>query len=150
MKENIRIFQDLGIEIMGFFVIGWDADTKDTYRQTLDFCNEMKIIPIILTLTPMPGSLVYDEYLEQGRIFSELAWDHYGGNSVVFKHPTMDPQEMHDLNFQVLRKGFKMGRILSRTLHTVKNRPSLSVGMNSFFTQLALMKGFLFLHEQSP
>jgi radical SAM superfamily enzyme YgiQ (UPF0313 family) len=150
MKENIRIFQDLGIEIMGFFVIGWDADTQDTYRQTLDFCNEMKIIPIILTLTPMPGSPIYDEYLEQGRIFTELSWDHYGGNAVVFKHPTMDPQEMHDLNFQVLRKGFSMGRILSRAFHTVRHRPSLSVGMNSFFTQLALMKGFLFLHEQSP
>jgi hypothetical protein len=110
----------------------------------------MKIIPIILTLTPMPGSPIYDEYLEQGRIFTELTWDHYGGNAVVYKHPTMDPQEMLDLNFQVLRKGFRMGRILSRALHTVKNRPSLSVGMNSFFTQLALMKGFLFLHEQSP
>ncbi len=150
MKENIRIFQDLGIEIMGFFVIGWDADTSDTYRQTLDFCNEMKIIPIILTLSPMPGSPIYDEYLEQGRIFTGLSWDHYGGNSVVFKHPTMEPEEMRHLNFQVLRKGFSMGRILSRAFYTVKNRPSLSVGMNSFFTQLALMKGFLFLHEQSP
>ncbi|UCH22185.1 MAG: B12-binding domain-containing radical SAM protein [Deltaproteobacteria bacterium] len=149
MKENIRIFQDLGIEIMGFFVIGWDEDTPDTYRRTLDFCNEMKIIPIILTLTPMPGSPIYDEYLEQGRIFTELSWDHYGGNSVVFKHPTMDPEKMHKLNFQVLRKGFGMGRILSRTLHTVRHRPSFSIAMNSFFTQLALMKGFLFLYEQS-
>jgi radical SAM superfamily enzyme YgiQ (UPF0313 family) len=149
MKENIRIFQDLGIEIMGFFVIGWDADTPDTYRQTLDFCNQMKIIPIILTLTPMPGSPIYDDYLEQGRLFSELSWDHYGGSTVVFKHPTMDPETMHTLNLQVLQKGFKMGRILSRTFHTVRHRPSFAVAMNSFFTQLALMKGFLFLYEES-
>lgn len=149
MKENIRIFQDLGIEIMGFFVIGWDEDTPDTYRQTLDFCNEMKIIPIILTLTPMPGSPIYDEYLQQGRIFTELSWAHYGGNAVVFKHPTMDPETMRKLNFQALRKGFKMSRILGRAFHTVRHRPSVSIAMNSFFTQLALMKGFLFLYEQS-
>ena len=147
MKENIRIFQDLGIEIMGFFVIGWDEDTPDTYEQTLEFCIQMKIIPIILTLTPMPGSPIYAEYLEQGRLFSELSWDHYGGSAVVFKHPTMDPQEMHALNFEVLRKGFKTGRILSRAFHTVRHRPSVAVAMNSFFTQLALMKGFLFLYE---
>ena len=147
LKENVRIFQDLGIEIMGFFVIGWDEDTLGTYRQTLDFCNEMKIIPIILTLTPMPGSPIYDEYLEAGRMFAELSWDHYGGNAVVYKHPTMDPIDMRDTNFEVLRKGFKMGRILSRTLHTVRHRPSFAVAMNSFFTQLALMKGFLFLYE---
>ncbi|UCH21800.1 MAG: hypothetical protein JSU83_00600, partial [Deltaproteobacteria bacterium] len=84
------------------------------------------------------------------RIFTELSWDHYGGNSVVFKHPAMDPETMHKLNFQVLRKGFGMGRILGRTFHTVRHRPSFSIAMNSFFTQLALMKGFLFLHEQRP
>jgi radical SAM superfamily enzyme YgiQ (UPF0313 family) len=142
MQENIRIIQELGIEIMGFYVIGWDEDTTETYRRTLDFCDEMQIIPFILTLAPMPGSPLYDEYLEQGRIFTELSWDHYGGDSVVFKHPMMDPQEMLDMNSRVLQKGFRMGRILSRTIHTFRNRPSLGVALNSFFTQLGLRKAF--------
>ena len=142
LRENVRIIQELGIEIMGFFVIGWDDDTPETYRRTLDFCNEMQIIPFILTLAPMPGSPVYDDYLKQGRIFTELAWDHYGGDSVVFKHPTMEPREMFDLNSQVMQEGFRMGRIFSRTIHTFRNRPSLGVAMNSFFTQLGLRKSF--------
>jgi radical SAM superfamily enzyme YgiQ (UPF0313 family) len=73
MQENIRIIQELGIEIMGFFVIGWDEDTTETYRRTLDFCDEMQVIPFILTLAPMPGSPLYDEYVEQGRMFTELS-----------------------------------------------------------------------------
>jgi len=48
-KDNVRIIQDLGIEIMGFFVIGWDEDSPETYRRTLEFCDEMNIIPFILT-----------------------------------------------------------------------------------------------------
>ena len=142
MRENIRIIQQLGIEIMGFFVIGWDEDTPETYRRTLDFCDEMKIIPFILNLAPMPGSPIYDEYLEQGRIFTELSWDHYGGDSVVFKHPTMEPKEMYDLNSQVLYEGFSMGRILNRTLHTLRNRPSFGFLLNSFFTQIGIRKTF--------
>jgi radical SAM superfamily enzyme YgiQ (UPF0313 family) len=142
MKENIRIIQSLGIGIMGFFVIGWDEDTPETYWRTLEFCDEMKIIPFILTLTPMPGSQIYEEYLKQGKIFTELAWDHYGGESIVFKHPTMDPLEMYELNAQVLRKGYTIGRILARTFQTFKNRSSLGVALNSFFTQLGLRKGF--------
>ena len=142
MREHIRIIQELGIEIMGFFVVGWDEDTLETYRCTLDFCDEMKIIPFILTLAPMPGSPIYDEYLEQGRIFTELSWEHYGGDSIVFKHPTMDPKEMYDLNSQILHEGFSMGRILSRTLQTFKNRPSLGVTLGSFFTQLGIRKTF--------
>ena len=150
MQENIRIIQELGIEIMGFFVIGWDEDTLETYRRTLDFCDEMQIIPFILTLAPMPGSPIYDEYLEQGRIFTELSWDHYGGDSVVFKHPTMDPKEMFDLNSRVMQEGFSMGRILSRTFHTLRNRPSFGVALNSFFTQLGLRKAFRQRYDRSP
>ena len=150
MRENIRIIQELGIEIMGFFVIGWDEDTPETYRRTLDFCNEMQIVPFILTLAPMPGSPIYEEYLEQGRIFTDLSWAHYGGDSVVFKHPTMDPQEMFDLNSQVLQEGFRMGRILGRTIHTFRNRPSVGVALNSFFTQLGLRKSFRQQFDESP
>ena len=142
LAENVRIIQDLGIEILGFFVIGWDEDTPDTYRRTLDFCDKMNIIPFILTLTPMPGSQIYDEYLTQGRIFPELTWNHYGGNTIVFKHPKMDPEEMYDLNAEVLHDGYSTGRILSRTLHTLRKRPSLGVAMNSFFTQRSLKKSF--------
>lgn len=142
LKDNIRNIQELGIEILGFFVIGWDEDTPDMYQRTLDFCDEMKIIPFILTLTPMPGSPIYDEYLEQGRILTELSWDAYGGDAVVFKHPTMNLEVMSALNTQVLREGFSMGRILSRTFNTFKHRPSLGVALNSFFTQLGIGKAF--------
>jgi len=142
LKDNVRIIQDLGIEILGFFVIGWDEDSLDTYRRTLDFCDEMSIVPFILTLVPMPGSRVYDEYLEQGRIFTDLSWSHYGGESIVFKHPTMSPSEMIAQNSQVLHDGYSLGRVLSRTLHTVRKRPSLDVAMNSFFTQTGLKENF--------
>jgi radical SAM superfamily enzyme YgiQ (UPF0313 family) len=142
LKDNIRNIQELGIEILGFFVIGWDEDSPDMYRRTLDFCDEMKIIPFIFTLTPMPGSPIYDEYLEQGRILTELTWDAYGGDAVVFKHPTMDPEKMYALNSQVLREGFSMGRILRRTFSTFRHRPSAGVALNSFFTQLGMGKAF--------
>ena len=142
LKENVKIIQDLGIEILGFFVIGWDEDSPETYRRTLDFCDEMNIIPFILTLVPMPGSRIYDEYLAQGRILTELSWNHYGGESIVFKHPTMSSEEMSERNSQVLHEGYSMGRVLSRTFHTLKKRPALGVAMNSFFTQASLKKSF--------
>ena len=98
----------------------------------------------------MPGSQIYEDYLGQGRIFTELSWDHYGGESVIFKHPTMDPEEMFELNAHVFRKGYSTGRILVRALHTMKNRFSLGVGLNSFFTQIGLRKGFRERYKRSP
>jgi radical SAM superfamily enzyme YgiQ (UPF0313 family) len=150
MKENVHTIQSLGIEVRGFFVIGWDADTPETYRRTLDFCDECGIAPFIFTLTPMPGSQIYREYLDQGRIFSDRPWDHYGTGHIVYRHPSMSAEEMFDLNAEVMRKGYSMGRILKRTMQTFRYRPSLDVARDSFFTQLGVREAYRRLYAQIP
>jgi hypothetical protein len=147
MKDNIRTIQALGITIHGFFVIGWDHDTPDTYRRTLDFCDECGIVPFIFTLMPTPGSQVYKEYLEQGRIDTEQPWDHYG-SYVVFRHPTMSAQEMMRRNAEVMTEGYTMGRILKRTFTAWRNHPSLDCVKTSLFTQLGLRKAYRDLYAQ--
>lgn len=150
MRENVRLIQSLGIEIMGFFIIGWDEDTLETYQRTLDFCDELNLTPFIFTLRPMPGSQLYQEYLEQGRMFTEIPWDYYGGEAIIFRHPEMSPREMFEENARVMREGYTLGRILKRTWQAVRNRPAPSVGLNSFFTQLGLRKGYRKLYESAP
>ena len=105
-------------------------------------CGPYKLEKLEGAVYHQPGSPIYDEYLEQGRILTEYSWDAYGGNAVVFQHPTMDPKEMFKLNKHVLHDGFSMGRIIGRTIHTFKNRLSPGVALNSFFTQLGMRKAF--------
>jgi len=150
LKENVRTIQSLGIEVRGFFVVGWDGDTPETYRRTLDFCDECGITPFIFTLTPMPGSQIYQEYIEQRRIFSGRPWDHYGTGYIIYRHPTMSPEEMFDLSAEAMSKGYSMGRILKRTIQAVRNRHSLDVATDSFFTQLGVRKAYHQLYEQTP
>ena len=150
MKENIRTIQSFGIEVMGFFVIGWDEDTRETYVRTLDFCDETGVIPFIFTLTPMPGSQIYREYLNAGRIFTDRPWDQYGGGYVVYRHPLMSDTEMLALNAHVMREGYSIGRILKRTLAATRHRPSPDTAKSSFFTQLGLRKAYRQLYEHIP
>jgi radical SAM superfamily enzyme YgiQ (UPF0313 family) len=149
-KNNIRIFQSLGIEVMGFFIVGWDEDTLDTYRRTLDFCDECNITPFIFTLTPMPGSRIYQEYLEKGRIFTDCSWGRYGDGSIVYQHPVMSAEEMFGLNSEVMKKGYSLGRIFKRTLQAVKNRFSFDIATSSFFTQIGLRKAYRQMYDQNP
>jgi len=147
MKDNVRAIQKLGIAILGFFVIGWDHDTPDTYRRTLDFCDECNIVPFIFTLMPTPGSQVYEEYLAQGRIYTARPWDDYG-TRVVFKHPTMSDEQMMRMNGEVMTEGYSMGRILKRTVAALKSRPSLDFAKSLMFTQLGLRKAYRELYGQ--
>jgi radical SAM superfamily enzyme YgiQ (UPF0313 family) len=149
MKSNIRTMQSMGIQVMGFFVIGWDEDTSDTFRRTLDFCDETKVIPFIFTLTPMPGSRIYDEYLEQGRMFSDVSWDEFGGGAIVYEHPTMSPEEMLEAAGTVMRDGYSLGRILKRTLLSARYRFHPNFVMTSFFTQMGIRKSYRQLYGES-
>jgi radical SAM superfamily enzyme YgiQ (UPF0313 family) len=150
MKENIRTIQSFGIEVMGFFVIGWDEDTLDTYLRTLDFCDEAGVVPFIFTLTPMPGSQIYREYLSDGKIITDRPWDQYGGGYIVYRHPLMSETEMLALNAQVMREGYSLGRILKRTLLAARHRLSLDIAKSSFFTQMGLRKAYRQLYEHIP
>ncbi len=140
MKDNIKAFQSLGIIILGFFIVGWDDDTPDTYHRTLEFCDENNIMPFIFTLTPMPGSSIYNEYLQEGRIFTKRPWNEYSGGHVLFKHPGMSTEEMYSAMADVSKKGYTMNRILKRTLHAMRYRFSLDVVMTLLFTQMGMRK----------
>jgi len=150
MENNIKTIQSLGIQIMGFFVIGWDEDTVDTFQRTLDFCNKFNIMPFIFTLTPMPGSQIYNEYLEKGRLLLDHTWDHYGGEHIVFQHPTMSSFEMFEAAGKVMHEGYRMGRIIMRTLLALKYRFSFGFAMTSFFTQIGIRKSYRQLYKESP
>ena len=150
MKENIRTIQSMGIEVRGFFIIGWEEDTAETYRRTLEFCDECGVTPFIFTLTPMPGSQIYREYLQQGRILHDQDWDAYGTGRIVYRHPAMSEQEMFDRNAEVMTKGYSLGRICKRTIQAFRYRPSLGVVMDSLFTQLGVRKAYRQLYAEIP
>ena len=148
MKQNIRTIQSLGIEVRGFFVIGWDNDTAETYRRTLDFCDECGVTPFIFTLTPMPGSQIYREYKEKGRIFPDRPWDQYGTGPIVYQHPAMSEEEMFTENAAVMTEGYSLGRIFKRTFHAFRYQPSLDAVKDSFFTQLGVRTAYRQLYAQ--
>jgi radical SAM superfamily enzyme YgiQ (UPF0313 family) len=142
IKENIRIIQECGIEIIGFFVIGWDSDTVDTYYRTLDFCEQTDIMPVIFTLAPMPGSDIYNELKEQGRIPAGLPWSEFDTGKIVYDHPTMSRQEMMDANREVMKRAFSIDKIFMRSLHNHARHPNEAMTLGSFQSQLGIRKAF--------
>jgi len=124
--------------------------TAETYHRTLEFCDECGITPFIFTLTPMPGSQIYREYLGEGRIYSDRAWDNYGTGRIVYRHPAMSEQEMFERNAEVMTEGYSTTRIVKRTIQAIRNRPSLDAAKDSFFTQLGVRKAYRQLYAQVP
>jgi radical SAM superfamily enzyme YgiQ (UPF0313 family) len=129
MREQIRIVQDHGVFVVGWFVIGWDSDGPDAYRRSLDFADETGIAPVIVNLLPMPGTRCYDELLQAGRMKPGLTWNDYrlekGG--IVYSHPIMSEDEMITSCRRAVQRGYSAGRVLRRSVALASQHPALGL-----------------------
>jgi radical SAM superfamily enzyme YgiQ (UPF0313 family) len=106
IRENIRFIQDQGIIVSGWFVIGYEDDTVDTYYRTLDFCREMHLLPAIFPVKVLPGTRLHERLkrenkLDDGRLFN-------------FVHPSMRDDDIYRALAAVRSEGFSLGQNLRR------------------------------------
>lgn len=107
MKEHIAFIQDQGIAISGWFTLGYEEDTIDTFYETLEFCQETNIIPILCPLEALPGTRLYERLAAEGRISADKA--------INVVHPVMSDKEILGAIKECTKRGFSMGQILRRT-----------------------------------
>jgi len=94
IKRSIKVFHDNGIMVHGMFIFGTDSDTKETFRQTSDFCKDTGIDFVQYSvMTPLPGSQIYHDYEQQGRLLHK-DWEFYDGLHAVFKPKNMTAYEL--------------------------------------------------------
>jgi len=115
IEEGIKTLHKYGIKIHGMFVIGADTDTKESILTTLDFSKKMKLDSAqFLILTPVPGTELFQKFLEEGRILT-TNWEYYDGHHVVFYPKNMSPFEFQKLSFKLF-KGFYSYKLALKNL----------------------------------
>jgi len=54
------------------FMVGYPGETKETIRETIDFCKELNLTPeVIFFITPYPGTELYQMAVAEGKIEDE-------------------------------------------------------------------------------
>jgi radical SAM superfamily enzyme YgiQ (UPF0313 family) len=87
----IKTVKDHGIHIHGMFVLGADTDTLETIHETGDFAIRLGIDTVqFLILTPLPGTQLFQDMLDQGRLL-HTDWSKYDVQHVVFRPQRMSP-----------------------------------------------------------
>lgn len=108
MKEHIRFIQDQGILISGWFVVGYEHDSADTFYQTLDFCREMNLFPAIFHVKAIPGTRLYDRLVREGKLEQ--------GRLMNMGHATISDNDILNALAHVIRQGYSVPEILRRSL----------------------------------
>ena len=84
-----------GINVHGFCIVGFPHDNPETIRETVAFCRRLGIKTAqFSTLTPFPGTKLYEQMQGVLRDVAKKGWNYYDGLQVMFEHPKMKSAEL--------------------------------------------------------
>jgi radical SAM superfamily enzyme YgiQ (UPF0313 family) len=100
----VKDIQAMGIRVVGYFMFGFDYDTKESFDQVYDFVRESKIAyPLINILTPVPGTPVFEKMKKEGRLDLPDAETFKKANplySIPCNHAYFEPKLMSRKEFE--------------------------------------------------
>ncbi len=70
-SEQIGRIREAGISVGGFFIFGFDADSRATGEELFQFIRNTRIsLPFINLLTPVPGTTLFERLKAEGRMLT--------------------------------------------------------------------------------
>jgi radical SAM superfamily enzyme YgiQ (UPF0313 family) len=130
--EAVQNFHDHGIGILASFILGYDHDTPDTFKEILDFCHQAKIDGALFPiLTPYPGTLLRERLKKEGRILTDQ-WDLYDMEHVTFVPKRMSPEKLQE-GFEWLNSSFLSWGSMFRRLFKIHRSLQIFGPMNFGF-----------------
>lgn len=113
-RDSIRRIRKHGIDVSTEMIIGLDGDDNSIFQKTYDFIMDNRIsVPRVHILTPIPGTQLYSEMEQEGRIISR-DFDKFSGGQVVFRPRNIDPNGLQKNYWKLYEHLFTPLNILKR------------------------------------
>ncbi len=96
-SERLARLRAAGIMVYGTFVLGYDHDTPQTFRHTVDFAvAERLFIANFNPLQPLPGTRLYRRLQQEGRLRYQRWWldPDYRWHEALLRPHSMTPEQL--------------------------------------------------------
>lgn len=125
VEETIKRAKDIGIETVGFFMIGLLEDNEQTVRQTIAFAKKLPLDQAEFGIcTPFPGSELYDIAFKKGSLETR-DWEKYDTFKAVSKTNALSTSDLERWQKRAFLEFYLRPRILIKTLLRVRSLENL-------------------------
>jgi len=138
----MELIREVGIESVGFFMLGLPGDTEKSMQKTIDFANKLMLDFAKATITlPYPGTVLFDDYARKGLIKTR-DWGLYNFHNpgMIYDHPNLSFKVINKYYLKFYRSFYLNPKFLRRRLvHSIKNRSFLRdalAGLETFFPRI--------------
>jgi radical SAM superfamily enzyme YgiQ (UPF0313 family) len=136
-NESLAILRQYRLAIYATFLFGYDYDTEESFRETLEFSLKQNFFFTAFNhVVPFPGTPLHDRLEREGRLLYDKWWlsDKYRFGEIAFRPKSMEPHELeqHCLNYR--NKFYSFRSIIKRGFDFKVNCKSLFM-LGVFFIQ---------------
>lgn len=122
LLDSVRKIQSQGLEVMGGFIVGFDADPEDIFQRQVHFIGESAIpLAMVGLLNALPDTQLWRRLKSEGRLLSQSNGDNtsYSLNFV----PKMDASRLLEGYWSLMRTLYSPRLYYQRALDCLKRVP---------------------------
>ncbi len=118
--KMLAAFRSAGIDLNVSLIVGFDTDTSQTIRETIDIAIALQVhLVTLFILTPIPGTQLHAHLEQEGRILHQ-DYSRYDGTHAVFKPRHMTPDVLEELYWTSFQRFYSTGNIVRRFSNIVR------------------------------
>jgi radical SAM superfamily enzyme YgiQ (UPF0313 family) len=121
LVSAVQTLQKSGLEVMGGFIVGFDSDTGDIFKQQFDFIQRSGVATAMVgLLTALPQTRLYQRLKREGRLISETSGDNTAMGALNF-HPKLSREYLENGYRELMRRLYEPRNYYSRIRIFLKN-----------------------------
>ncbi len=122
LLDSVRKIQRYGLEVMGGFIVGFDADPEDIFERQINFIRDSAIpLAMVGLLNALPDTQLWRRLKREGRLLAQSSGDNtsYSLNFV----PRMEASRLLQGYGSLMQTIYNPGQYYQRTLEYLKRVP---------------------------
>jgi len=143
--DSVKSIQNNGMEVQGGFIVGFDSDTPNIFKQQIEFIQQSGIISAMVGLLNAPTkSRLYQRLYKEGRILNKMSGDNTDATMNFI--PKMNKEVLANGYRDVIR-GIYAGKPFYQRIRTFLNdfNPQVKVRTKLTFNKILAMIKSVFI-----
>ncbi|MCX6731762.1 MAG: radical SAM protein [Candidatus Parcubacteria bacterium] len=139
IKEKINLIRECGLDVSGFFIIGYPTETKDDIMETIDFARSLDLKRAGFSLfKPFPGTEITRNLIEKGELkeISDEDWTRFVLADAVYAPIGFTREEMKKLRRKALLRFYLRPKIVIKFIKEIRNLTHLKLIMKRIYNWL--------------
>lgn len=123
IRKGVRMTKEAGIDVRGFFVIGFPTETREEILQTIAFAKELDVdVAQFMISTPFPGTEMWDIAKKMGTISDD--WNNftlYAPDKMPYSSNTISEKELLTLYRRAYRSFYLRPSLIFKQIFKLRS-----------------------------